>query len=86
MAPTPDRAKAVEGYAQSVTARILRLRTQVDEAAIRASWADLATEAYALLSIGHPCIGIADQACVEQSGWSIEKCLKKGRCARKKRR
>jgi flavocytochrome c len=40
--------------------------------------ADRKTLADALLSIGHPCIGIADQACVERSGWSIEKCLKKG--------
>ena len=39
---------------------------------------DRKTLSDALLSIGHPCIGIADQACVEQSGWSIEKCLKKG--------
>ena len=40
--------------------------------------ADRKTLSDALLSIGHPCVGIADQACVEQSGWSIEKCLKKG--------
>lgn len=40
--------------------------------------ADRKTLADAMLSIGHPCVGIADQACVEQSGWSIEKCLKKG--------
>jgi flavocytochrome c len=40
--------------------------------------ADRKTLSDALLSIGHPCIGIADKACVEQSGWSIEKCLKKG--------
>jgi len=40
--------------------------------------ADRKTLSDALLSIGHPCVGIADQACVEQSGWSIERCLKKG--------
>lgn len=40
--------------------------------------ADRKTLADAMLTIGHPCIGIADQVCVEQSGWSIEKCLKKG--------
>ncbi|MBA4347661.1 MAG: flavocytochrome c [Clostridiales bacterium] len=40
--------------------------------------ADRKTLSDALLSIGHPCVGIADQACVERSGWSIEKCLKKG--------
>jgi len=40
--------------------------------------ADRKTLSDALLSIGHPCVGIADHACVEQSGWSIEKCLKKG--------
>lgn len=31
-----------------------------------------------LLSIGHPCIAIADSYAVEYSGWDIEKCLKKG--------
>lgn len=40
--------------------------------------ADRKTLSDAMLSIGHPCIGIADKACVERSGWSIEKCLKKG--------
>lgn len=40
--------------------------------------ADRKTLSDALLSIGHKCIGIADKACVERSGWSIEKCLKKG--------
>jgi flavocytochrome c len=40
--------------------------------------ADRKTLADAMLTIGHPCVGIANQACVEQSGWSIEKCLKKG--------
>ena len=40
--------------------------------------ADRKTLSDAMLQIGHPCIGIADRAGVEQSGWSIEKCLKKG--------
>ncbi len=40
--------------------------------------ADRKTLSDALLEIGHPCIGIADKAGVEKSGWSIEKCLKKG--------
>lgn len=40
--------------------------------------ADRKTLSDAMLVIGHPCVGIADQACVEQSGWSIEKCLQKG--------
>jgi flavocytochrome c len=31
-----------------------------------------------ILSVGQPCIGIADQKAVEQSGWSIDRCLKKG--------
>jgi len=31
-----------------------------------------------LLSIGHPCIGIADADAVKYSGWDIGKCLKKG--------
>ncbi len=40
--------------------------------------ADRKTLSDAMLTIGHPCVGIADQACVEQSGWSIDKCLQKG--------
>ncbi|MBU3129319.1 flavocytochrome c [Clostridium tagluense] len=31
-----------------------------------------------ILSVGHPCVGIADSKAVNESGWSIEKCLKKG--------
>ena len=31
-----------------------------------------------ILGIGHPCIAIADSKAVEQSGWNIERCLKKG--------
>jgi flavocytochrome c len=31
-----------------------------------------------ILSIGQPCIGIADKKAVEQSGWNIDRCLKKG--------
>jgi flavocytochrome c len=31
-----------------------------------------------LLSIGHPCIGIADAGAVEYSGWDIGKALKRG--------
>ena len=40
--------------------------------------ADRKTLSDAMLQIGHPCVGIADRAGVEQSGWSIEKCLMKG--------
>jgi flavocytochrome c len=40
--------------------------------------ADRKTLSDAILFIGHPCVGIADMAGVEQSGWSIDKCLKKG--------
>lgn len=40
--------------------------------------ADRKTLSDAMLSIGHPCVGISDAAGVEQSGWSIEKCLQKG--------
>ncbi len=32
----------------------------------------------AILSVGRPCISIADSRAVEQSGWSIDRCLKKG--------
>jgi len=31
-----------------------------------------------ILSIGHPCIGIADSKAVKKSGWNIDRCLKKG--------
>ena len=40
--------------------------------------ADRKTLSDAMLAIGHPCVGIADKAGVEQSGWSIDKCLQKG--------
>jgi len=30
-----------------------------------------------ILEIGYPCIGIADSAAVDESGWNIDKCLKK---------
>ncbi len=32
----------------------------------------------AILAVGQPCIGIADAQAVERSGWSIDRCLKKG--------
>jgi flavocytochrome c len=44
----------------------------INELADRRSLADQ------LLTIGHPCIGLADAAAVEVSGWTIEKCLQKG--------
>jgi flavocytochrome c len=31
-----------------------------------------------ILNTGHPCIGIADSKAVEQSGWNIDRSLKKG--------
>ena len=40
--------------------------------------ADRRTLSDAMLNIGHPCVGISDRAGVEQSGWSIDKCLNKG--------
>ncbi len=40
--------------------------------------ADRKTVADAILKIGHPCIGIADYMAVSNSGWSIDRCLKKG--------
>ena len=40
--------------------------------------ADRKTLSDVMLSIGHPCVGIADQTGVLLSGWSIESCLKKG--------
>lgn len=39
--------------------------------------ADRKTLSDKLLSIGHPCIGIADRRGVEESGWNITKALKK---------
>ena len=40
--------------------------------------ADRKTLSDKILSIGHPCIGIADSIAVKNSGWNIDKCLKKG--------
>ncbi len=40
--------------------------------------ADRKTRADAILKVGQPCIGIADAKGVEQSGYKIERCLKKG--------
>ncbi len=40
--------------------------------------ADRKTVADAILAVGHPCIGIADERAVSQSGWSIERALRKG--------
>ncbi len=40
--------------------------------------ADRKTLSDAMLEIGHPCIGIADGRAVEQSGWSIDRGLKRG--------
>jgi flavocytochrome c len=31
-----------------------------------------------ILNIGHPCLAIADSKAVEQSGWNLDRCLKKG--------
>ena len=39
---------------------------------------DRKTVADAILNVGQPCIGIADAKGVAQSGWSIDRCLKKG--------
>ncbi len=39
---------------------------------------DRKTVADAILGTGHPCIGIADERAVTQSGWSIERALNKG--------
>ena len=44
----------------------------VDELADRKTLSD------AILNTGQPCIGIADAKAVEQSGWTIDRCLKKG--------
>ena len=40
--------------------------------------ADRKTVADAILNVGQPCIGIADEKAVKQSGWNIDRCLKKG--------
>lgn len=40
--------------------------------------ADRKTLSDKILSIGHPCIGIADAKSVVESGWNIDLCLKKG--------
>ena len=40
--------------------------------------ADRKTVADAILEVGQPCIGIADSKAVQQSGWSIDRCLEKG--------
>ncbi len=40
--------------------------------------ADRKTVADAILNVGRPCIGIADAKGVEQSGWEIVRCLRKG--------
>ncbi len=40
--------------------------------------ADRKTLSDAILAAGHPCIGIADSTAVKNSGWNIDKCLKKG--------
>jgi flavocytochrome c len=40
--------------------------------------ADRKTLSDKIISIGHPCIGIADSKSVVESGWNIDLCLKKG--------
>lgn len=40
--------------------------------------ADRKTLSDKILSIGHPCIGIADSKAVKESGWNISRCLKRG--------
>ncbi len=40
--------------------------------------ADRKTVADAILEVGQPCIGIADSKAVQQSGWSIDRGIKKG--------
>lgn len=52
MSAADDRHRAVEGYATSVTGRVLRLWGKVDPDEIRASWAGLSAEAFALVSVG----------------------------------
>lgn len=39
---------------------------------------DRKTTGDAILSIGHPCLGIADHHAVSQSGWDLSKAIKKG--------
>lgn len=40
--------------------------------------ADRRTMADGILDVGQPCVGIADTKGVEQSGWSIDRCLRTG--------
>jgi len=40
--------------------------------------ADRKTLSDKILSVGHPCIGIADSKSVKISGWNIDRCVKKG--------
>jgi flavocytochrome c len=40
--------------------------------------ADRKTMADAILKVGQPCIGIADAKAVAQSGWDIDRCLRRG--------
>jgi len=40
--------------------------------------ADRKTVADAILKVAQPCIGITDERAVTQSGWDIDRCLKKG--------
>ena len=40
--------------------------------------ADRKTVADAILAVGTPCVGIADSKAVQESGWSIDRCLQKG--------
>jgi len=40
--------------------------------------ADRKTLSDKILSIGHPCIGLADSKAVSDSGWNIDHCLEKG--------
>ncbi len=40
--------------------------------------ADRKTVADAILAVGQPCVGIADSKAVQESGWSIDRCLQKG--------
>ncbi|MFA9399165.1 MAG: flavocytochrome c [Clostridiaceae bacterium] len=40
--------------------------------------ADRKTLSDKILSIDHPCIGIADSKAVKESGWNLDRCIKKG--------
>ncbi len=40
--------------------------------------ADRKTVSDTILTVGQPCIGIADKMAVERSGWTIDRCLRKG--------